>query len=312
VADKAQTDPAPRPAAGRVPRARAVAAALLAPLLWLSGAGGVPCFAAPGEAATTRASAPLALHWVQSLHARGCGGRPGLATPLRQPATLQAATARWAAGAPLERAIEQGGYRAERSEALQYRGSAAGLRGALRQRLCDALTQVSYRDVGIWARGEQVWIVLAAPFQAPSPADAAAVTQRLLERINAARGEARRCGSRRFPPVPPLQPDARLARAAARHARDMLEHDFFEHRGSDGSTPATRVRAAGYRFRLVGENIALGAQDVGQAVQGWLASPEHCANIMDAGFRQTGFAFAVNRRGPPRLYWVEDFGSPAP
>jgi uncharacterized protein YkwD len=91
----------------------------------------------------------------------------------------------------------------------------------------------------------------------------------------------------------------------------MLQHDFFDHRGSDGSTPATRVLQAGYRFHLVGENIAEGAETVAEAVRGWLASPAHCANIMDAAFRQTGFAFAANRRGEPRIYWVEDFASGA-
>lgn len=259
--------------------------------------------------APVAASAPLALELVQTLRAHGCDGRPGSALPLRRPPTLQAAAARWAAGTPLEVAIEAAGYRAERSEALQFRGSAAGLRSALLQRMCANLTQADYRDVGIWGQGPAVWILLAAPFVTPSPADADAVSQLLLERINAARARARRCGERTYPPAPPLQLDVQLRRAAERHAHDMLEHDFFEHRGSDGSTPATRVRAAGYRFHMVGENIALGAENVAQAVQGWLASPEHCANIMDADFRQTGFAFAVNQRGAPRIYWVEDFGA---
>ncbi|HTT03771.1 MAG TPA: CAP domain-containing protein [Steroidobacteraceae bacterium] len=281
---------------------------LFALLAWCSSALGLSVPAS--VPASAPASAPLALELVQTLRARGCGARAGSSLPLRRPPTLQAAAARWAAGAPLEVAIEAAGYRAERSEALQFRGSAAGLRSVLRQRWCGTLTQPDFRDVGIWGEGQAVWILLAVPFVTPSPADAAAVSQALLERINAARGQVRRCGGRTYPAAPPLQLDARLSRAAERHAHDMLEHDFFAHQGSDGSTPATRVRAAGYRFHLVGENIALGAQSVAQAVQGWLASAEHCANIMDADFRQTGFAFAVNRRGAPRIYWVEDFAAP--
>lgn len=214
------------------------------------------------------------------------------------------------AGAPLGVAIDAAGYRAERSEALQYRGSAAGLHRTLLRRLCAALIQPTYRDVGIWGQADELWIVLAAPFQTPSPTDAAAVREQLLGRINAARARMRRCGSHVYAPAPPLQLDARLDRAAERHARDMLEHDFFAHRGSDGSTPGTRAQAAGYRFHVLGENIAQGAENVTQAVQDWLASPEHCANIMDPVFRQTGFAFAVNRSGAPRIYWVEDFGTP--
>jgi len=65
----------------------------------------------------------------------------------------------------------------------------------------------------------------------------------------------------------------------------------------------------GYNYRIVGENIAFGPESVAEAVSGWLASPEHCLNIMDARFTETGFAYAANDRGAPRIYWVEDFGS---
>jgi uncharacterized protein YkwD len=278
--------------------------ALLAPLAWCSTAFGAVTAGAPPV------SAARALDLLQTLRTQGCEGRSGSALALRRPPTLQAAAARWSSGAPLGVAIEAAGYRADRYKALQYRGSAAGLRGALLQQLCAALTQETYRDVGIWGEGQALWIVLAAPFQAPAPADAAAVTQALLGRINAARAHARRCGSQTYPPAPPLRLDRQLDRAAEHHARDMLEHDFLDHRGSDGSTPATRVQAAGYRFHDLGENIAQGVENVEQAVQAWLASPGHCANIMDAAFQETGFAFAVNRRGAPHIYWVEDFGTP--
>ncbi|MGH8206935.1 MAG: CAP domain-containing protein, partial [Steroidobacteraceae bacterium] len=58
-----------------------------------------------------------------------------------------------------------------------------------------------------------------------------------------------------------------MTRAAAAHARDMLEHDYFSHTGSDGSTPGQRIAGAGDRYQLFGENIAFGPQDAGQAVQ---------------------------------------------
>ena len=281
------------------------ASALVAPLLACPTA-----FGRPTLAAAIPISATQALGLLQTLRTQGCEGRSGVGLALRQPSTLHAAAGRWASGATLRVAIEAAGYRADRYKALQYRGSAAGLRGVVLQQLCAALTQETYRDVGIWGEGQELWIVLAEPFQTPSPADAAAVTQALLEHINAARAHARRCGSRTYPPAPPLRLDRQLNRAAERHARDMLEHDFFDHRGSDGSTPATRVQAAGYSFHFLGENIAQGSETAEQAVQAWLASPGHCANIMDATFQQTGFAFAVNRRGPPRIYWVEDFATP--
>lgn len=275
-----------------------------------------PCFAigaaAPGRAvAVGTLSAPEALRQLQALRRRGCDGHAGMRLPLREPQALQRAAVGWAAGAPLEVAIEAAGYRAERSKALQYRGGAEDFPATLRQRLCEALTQPQFRDVGVYSRGGTIWILLAVPFAAPSPEDASSVRQQLLEGINAARAHARRCGSQTYGAVPPLQMNAHLNQAAERHARDMLEHDFFGHRGSDGSMPSARVLAAGYRFHRVGENIAEGAETVQEALQGWLHSPEHCANIMDPHFRQTGFAYTVNARGAPRIYWVEDFGTPA-
>ncbi|HWG76203.1 MAG TPA: CAP domain-containing protein [Steroidobacteraceae bacterium] len=282
-----------------------LACVLLAPLPW--GSAGA---SALGARASVPASAPRALELLQTLRMQGCEGRPGTALALRRPPALQAAAARWAAGAPPEVALEAAGYRIERFKGLTYRGTAAGLRRALVQSLCAALTQEAYRDVGVWGQEQGLWIMLAAPFQAPSPADAATVRQELLASINAARAHARRCGSQTYPPAPPLRLDVQLTRAAERHARDMLEHDFFDHRGSDGSTPGSRAQAAGYRFHALGENIAEGSENVEQAVRAWLASPGHCANIMDRAFQQTGFAFAVNRRGAPRIYWVEDFGTP--
>ena len=119
-----------------------------------------------------------------------------------------------------------------------------------------------------------------------------------------------RCGSKAFPAAPPLQPSAQLRRAAEAHAKDMVSHDYFEHEGHDGSTPAQRVAATGYRYRLVGENLASGPQSAAQAVAGWLASPGHCQNIMDARFSEFGVAFAANSSGTPRIYWVQEFAAP--
>jgi uncharacterized protein YkwD len=257
-------------------------------------------------------SVPRVLTLLQTYRAEGCAGGRGSARALRNVRTLSAAAARWSRGAPLEVAIEDTGYRAERSVALEYRGTSEGLRSAVLLRLCPSLTQSQFRDLGVWVQGEAVWILLASPFQAPAPSHALAVSAELLRQINQARSQARRCGSRAFGAAAPLQLDTRLSRAAERHAQDMLAHDFFDHRGSDGSTPATRVAATGYRYGLVGENIAEGTETVTEAVQGWLASPGHCENIMDPGFRDTGAAFAVNPRGPPRIYWVQDFGARAP
>jgi uncharacterized protein YkwD len=135
------------------------------------------------------------------------------------------------------------------------------------------------------------------------------VAQRVVELVNKARSEGRRCGREAFPPTAPLAVASPLEAAAAAHARDMATRDYFAHRGADGSEPRDRVSRAGYASRLTGENIASGPESAEEVVAGWLASPGHCANIMDARFRHIGVGFAAGRKDG-RLYWVQTFGAP--
>jgi uncharacterized protein YkwD len=132
---------------------------------------------------------------------------------------------------------------------------------------------------------------------------------RVVELVNAARSKSRRCGSERFAAAPPLTTSRKLDDAASVHARDMMRRQFFDHGGSDGSQPKDRVLRTGYQSRLTGENIALGPESAEEVVAGWLASPGHCANIMDSRFQQIGVGLATGRqRG--QIYWVQTFGAP--
>jgi uncharacterized protein YkwD len=137
----------------------------------------------------------------------------------------------------------------------------------------------------------------------------AALRARVLELVNVARSSGRRCGSERYAAASPLSVSRKLNEAAADHARGMARRNFFDHRGADGSQPKDRVLRAGYEPRLTGENIALGPESAEEVVAGWLASPGHCANIMDSRFRDIGIGLAVGR-GRGKIYWVQTFGAP--
>jgi uncharacterized protein YkwD len=146
--------------------------------------------------------------------------------------------------------------------------------------------------------------------RAPAQAEAEADSMRVLELVNAARRQGRRCGTESFPPAPPLAAADALREAARHHALDMARRNYFAHRGADGSQPKDRVKRAGYQPRLTGENIAFGAESAAEVVAGWLDSPGHCANILDPRFRDTGVALAIGRE-PGHIYWVQTFGQPA-
>ena len=246
----------------------------------------------------------------RSVRRDGCVGHSGTRAPLASSRLLDAAAAFWSRGLDLKAALSRAGYREQQTAALHVHGEASLLPAVLREKLCTPLTQAVYADLGSSRSGEDVWILLAAPFLPPAPENAGKVANDVLARLNRARAQPRHCGSRVFAPVPPLQASELLQHAAEAHARDMVVNGYFSHAGLDGSTPAQRVAATGYRYRVVGENIASGPQTAAKAADGWLASPEHCENIMDPRFSESGVAFAATRSGPPHIYWVQEFAQP--
>ena len=90
----------------------------------------------------------------------------------------------------------------------------------------------------------------------------------------------------------------------------MARQHYFDHVDPSGLSPADRVRAAGYREQLVGENLAYGRLYTEDAIARWLKSPGHCENIMEPRFEEMGIAFAQDSRELRTLYWVQLFADP--
>ena len=144
-----------------------------------------------------------------------------------------------------------------------------------------------------------------------SPGCAAAPeAQAMLDAVNAFRSQARNCGSRgSFPAVGALSWSCQLETAALNHSIDMANNNFFDHTGSDGSSAGDRATRAGYRWWTWGENIAAGYPSVSAAMQGWIDSPGHCANMMNGNFTNLGSAQFTNNNSTYRIYWTQVFGS---
>jgi uncharacterized protein YkwD len=103
----------------------------------------------------------------------------------------------------------------------------------------------------------------------------------LLQAVNAAR---------KAYGLPALRLDPRLTEAAQAHTSDMLHRDYFAHGNFPGRMAAYHVSGS-----TAGENLAWGSGPYGQAgevVQEWLASPEHRANLLRAGFSRIGIGLA--------------------
>jgi uncharacterized protein YkwD len=255
-----------------------------------------------------------ALDAVQLLREGGCGGLVPAARPLQREAALDRAAAQWAMGTEPAAAVRNNGYAANLLSELHVTGADASLVAVLRRNGCQLLADRGLHEVGVHQRGLETWLILASRSAVPVvptvPASAASLAVHALELVNDIRARGTRCGERSFAPAPPVKLSGTLNDVALGHAADMARHDYFEHRDLSGRSPADRVRAAGYREQLVGENIAYGPESADEVVKGWLDSPGHCENIMDPRFGEMGIAFAPGQASRRGLYWVQLLAAP--
>lgn len=101
----------------------------------------------------------------------------------------------------------------------------------------------------------------------------------------------------------PLTWDNHLADAARQHAELMADQADLSHQFPGEPPLAQRAADAGARFSQVGENVAMGRQATAIHT-GWMHSPGHRANILDAHFTALGVGVVID---DGRLYAVEDF-----
>ncbi len=93
------------------------------------------------------------------------------------------------------------------------------------------------------------------------------------------------------------------AGVGAAHALEMYRDGYFAHRSPVTGTVGDRLRAAGLRPELAGENLALAA-GAAEVHSGLMGSEGHRANILDPRFRSVGIAVV---EGPLGLMTVQVF-----
>ncbi|MGI9167511.1 MAG: CAP domain-containing protein [Pyrinomonadaceae bacterium] len=106
----------------------------------------------------------------------------------------------------------------------------------------------------------------------------------------------------------PLSWDSELCRMARAHSEKMARLEFFAHETPEGLRLKDRAQAAGIGFHVIGENIAYnqGLDDPGTfAVQRWMISPGHRANMLSREFGVSGIGSFVTRDG--RVYLTQIF-----
>ncbi|CAA6800142.1 MAG: Transporter [uncultured Sulfurovum sp.] len=145
----------------------------------------------------------------------------------------------------------------------------------------------------------------------------------ILVAINEARNQKIDCndGLGIVGPSQPLVWNTALAEAAYEHSRDLAMTDTFSHDGSGTeydiagynrgrkSFFTERIDDHGYTdYDIVGENIGGGFSCLTDVIAGWLASPGHCANMMNDSFTEFGVGIVVETGTQYGVYWTEEFG----
>ncbi|WP_229429040.1 CAP domain-containing protein [Massilia sp. ST3] len=216
----------------------------------------------------------------------------------------------------IENALQGAGYAAEQAEVVSVTGpdDARAAMNVIQEKYCSVLLSTRFSAVGSYREGKEWTVVLARPAP-PLPSstfpDWRDAGKAILEGVNAARASGHTCGGKHFPPAPPVSWNPALGQAALGHSQDMAARRYFSHKAKDGSMASERAQRAGYHWQRVGENIAFGQHTPAEAVAGWLDSPGHCANIMNASFTEMGAAYGIaaeQRTGI--IYWTQVFGRP--
>jgi hypothetical protein len=86
-----------------------------------------------------------------------------------------------------------------------------------------------------------------------------------------------------------LSNNAKLNNAAQAKANDMATRNYWSHNTPEGNPPWVFITNAGYSYSRAGENLAYGFATSADTVDGWMNSPAHRENVLNAGYSEVGF-----------------------
>ena len=100
--------------------------------------------------------------------------------------------------------------------------------------------------------------------------------------------------------IPALKIDAELQRVARIKAQDLVDNNYFAHESPTYGTPFQMMQAFKISYKTAGENIAGNSSNSG-AVNAWMNSSGHKANILNSSFNYTGVG-VVNSSKYGKIY----------
>ena len=99
-----------------------------------------------------------------------------------------------------------------------------------------------------------------------------------------------------------LKSNWQLSRVARYKSQDMHDKKYFSHQSPTYGSPFEMMKSFNISYRTAGENIAKGYTTPQAVVNGWMNSPGHRANILNASFTEIGVGYVADGH-----YWTQMF-----
>lgn len=127
----------------------------------------------------------------------------------------------------------------------------------------------------------------------PSNADNLAYEEKVVQLVN----EQREANG-----LKPLTLSSKLSDVARLKSQDMHDNKYFSHTSPTYGSPFDMMKSFGISYRTAGENIAMGYSTPEAVVNGWMNSPGHRANILNAAYTTIGVGYVASGH-----YWTQHF-----
>lgn len=108
----------------------------------------------------------------------------------------------------------------------------------------------------------------------------------------------------------PLTINNKLTIASTNKAKHLIQHNYFSHNSPAGKQFSEWIIESGYKFQIVGENLAIGYTNNKDVMKAWMDSPSHKENILNEKYNEIGLVVMQGEiDGELQMLVVQIFGS---
>jgi uncharacterized YkwD family protein/spore coat assembly protein SafA len=138
--------------------------------------------------------------------------------------------------------------------------------------------------------------IINIPQPTSAPNDIRTLETEVIRLVNVERSRAGRSA---------LTENNELSHVARLKSQDFIKNNYFSHNSPTYGSPFNMLTSFGIPFTAAAENIASGQPTAVEAMNSWMSSSGHRANILNSMYNQIGVGVARDNNG--KLYWTQIF-----